>query len=132
MVDGFDEISPQYKDSNLVTWYPHPFNTVEKMNHVVPAPGVSYYSVDKMQQSERNEFMSRYETGKTSKIFDKLRVLELYCQADMIVLREACRTMRRNVLHIGNVEVFLASMTITSGCYKSFRKESSSKRTGEE
>jgi hypothetical protein len=43
----------------------------------------------------------------------------------MTVPRAACRTIRRNVLQIGNAQVFLASMTIPSACNKSFRKKKS-------
>jgi G:T-mismatch repair DNA endonuclease (very short patch repair protein) len=56
-------------------------------------------------------------------VFDNRRVLESYCQADVTVLREACRTFRKHFLQIGNVEVFLESMTIVSACNKVFRKK---------
>jgi len=56
---------------------------------------------------------------------DKRRVLESYGQAHVTVLRETCRTFRKHFLQIGNVEVFLESMTITSACKKVFRKNSS-------
>lgn len=55
-------------------------------------------------------------------VFDTRRVLERYCQTDVTVLREACRTFRKHFLQIGNVEVFLESMNIASVCNKLFRK----------
>ena len=44
------------------------------------------------------------------------RVLERYYQTDVTVLRKACRRFCRPCLQIGNVEVFLESMTIASAC----------------
>ena len=36
----------------------------------------------------------------------------------MNVLREACRVLRRELLQIGNIYVFLESVTIASACIK--------------
>jgi hypothetical protein len=93
------------------------------MNYVGPAPDVSYYDVDQMYESERKQFLSCYETVAKKKVFDKRRVLESYCQADVTVLREACRTFRRHFLLIGNMEMFFEIMTIASACNKVFRKK---------
>ena len=41
----------------------------------------------------------------------------------MTVLREACRPFHKHSLQIGNVEVFLESMTIASACNKVIRKK---------
>jgi hypothetical protein len=49
-------------------------------------------------------------------------VLESYFQADVTVLREACRAFRRHFLQIVKVEVLLESMKITPACKKVFRK----------
>jgi hypothetical protein len=46
-----------------------------------------------------------------------------YCQADVSVLREACRTFRKHFLEIGNVEVFHESMTIASASNKVLKKK---------
>lgn len=93
------------------SWYSHLFNTAENMNYVVPAPDISYYDVNQMHDSERKEFLLWYETTAKKEVFDNKRVLERYCQADVTVLREACRTFRRHFLQIGNVDVFLESIT---------------------
>ena len=53
-----------------------------------------------------------------SKPFDNRRVCELYCQDDVTVLRQAFCVFRREFLLIGNMEVFLDSLTIASGCNK--------------
>jgi len=105
------------------SWYPHLFNTTENMNYVGHAPNVSYYDIDHMQKSERKEFLSWYETAAKTEEFDSRRMLERYCQADVTVLREACRTFRKHFLQIGNVDVFLESMTIASACNKVFKKK---------
>jgi hypothetical protein len=76
-----------------------------------------------MHKSERKVFLSWYETFAKKEVFDKRRVLESNCQADMTVLREACRTFRKHFLQIGNVEAFLEIMTIASACNKVFRKK---------
>jgi len=49
-------------------------------------------------------------------------VLENYCQDDLTVLRQACRVFRREFMHIGNIELFLESITIASACNKVLRK----------
>ena len=49
------------------SWYPHLFNTRENMNYVGPAPDVSYYDIDQMDESERKELLSWYETVAKSK-----------------------------------------------------------------
>jgi hypothetical protein len=105
------------------SWYPHLFNTAENMDFVGPASDVSYYDVDEMHEAERKEFLSWYETTTKNEVFDNRRVLQLHCQADVTVLREACLTFRRHFLQIGNVDAFLESMTIESACKKVFRKK---------
>jgi len=91
------------------------------MNCVGSAPDVSCYDVDQMHESKRKEFMSWYETTTKKEVFDNKRVLEHYYQADVTVLREACRTFCRHFLQIGNADVFLESITIALACDKLFR-----------
>jgi hypothetical protein len=90
------------------------------MKYVGSAPHVSYYDIDQMLESERKEFLSWYETVAKTEVFDSRRILEHHCQDDVTVLREACRKFRMHFLKIGNVEVFLECMTITSACNKVF------------
>jgi hypothetical protein len=87
------------------------------MDYVGPIPYISYYGADAMSDTERKEFLEWYETQKTE-IFNNRRVLEEYCQADVTVLRQACQVFRREFIQIGQVEVFLESMTIASACNK--------------
>jgi len=49
-------------------------------------------------------------------------VLESYCQDDVIVLRQACKDFRREFMQIGNLEVFLESISIASACNNVLRK----------
>jgi len=51
-----------------------------------------------------------------SEPFDNRRVLESNCQDDVTDLRQACRVFMREFLQIGNIEVFLVSLTIASAC----------------
>jgi hypothetical protein len=50
-------------------------------------------------------------------------VLEEYCQDDVTVLRQACRIFRRDFMKIGNLGVFLETVTIACACNKVLRKK---------
>jgi hypothetical protein len=73
--------------------YPHYFNNRANVDYVGKFPDISYYGVDEMGASERNEFLAWYE-GQKDEDFDNRRVLESYCQDGVRVLREACRVLR--------------------------------------
>ena len=73
-----------------------------------------------MGGGEREEFLAWFETRKSQPLHNK-HVLEPYCQDQVTVLRQGCRVFRRKVLHIGNIEVFLESLTIASLCNKVLR-----------
>jgi rRNA maturation protein Rpf1 len=75
-----------------------------------------------MNGGERKEFLARYERDK-SEPFDHRRVLESYCQDDVTVVRQAGRVLRRELLQMGNIEVFLESLTIASACDKLLRRK---------
>ena len=104
-------------------WYPHLFNTTENINYVGPVPDVSYYDIDQIHGSERKEFLTWCESVAKTEVFENRRMLERYCMTDVTVLREACRTFRKHFLQLGNVEVFLESMTIALACNKVFRQK---------
>jgi len=74
-----------------------------------------------MGEGERSEFLEWYEKQEPS--FDKRRVFEQYCQDDVTVLmRQASRVFRREFMQIGNLDVYLDSITIASACNKVLRK----------
>jgi len=102
------------------SWYPHFFNTEENLDYIGPIPDVSYYGVNEMGEGERNEFLASYESQKES-VYDNRQALVSYCQDDVTVLRQACRVFRRELMHVGNIEVFLESVTIASACNKVLR-----------
>ena len=102
-------------------WYPHYFNTEEKLNYVGSIPDTSYYGIDEMSAGERTEFLEWYDSQR-SVLFDNRRVLETYFQDDVTVLRQACQVFRREFLQVGNIDVFQESVTIASACYKVLRK----------
>jgi hypothetical protein len=54
-------------------------------------------------------------------LFVNRRVLETYCQDDVILLRQTCRVFRREFLQVGNIDVFHESVTIASACNKVLR-----------
>jgi hypothetical protein len=103
------------------SWYPHYFNTEENLDYVGPMPDI-YYGVDEMTGVEREEFVAWYETRK-SRLFHNKEILEAYCQDDVTVLRQACRVFRPEFLQIGNIEVFLESLTIATACNKVLRRK---------
>jgi hypothetical protein len=102
------------------SWYPHYFNTKDNLNYVGPIPDITYYGADQMGAAERAKFLEWYE-GQKSELFDNKRVLESYCQDDVRVLIQACQVFRREFLAIGNIEVFLESITIASACNRVLR-----------
>jgi hypothetical protein len=105
------------------SWFHHLIDTKANTNYLYHAPDVSYYGIYQMHEYDRKGFLSWYETVTKKEVFGNRRVLESYCQADATVLREACRTFRKHFLQIGNIEVFLESLTIASASNKVFRKE---------
>ena len=101
--------------------YPHFFNTSTNLNYVGAYPDVSYYGVDTMRARDRAEFLAWYEQRR-HEVFDNKHSLESYCQSDVTVLRLACKTFRSLFRSIGNLEVFLESVSIASACNKVFRR----------
>jgi hypothetical protein len=92
------------------SWYPHYFNTKANLNYVGPIPDKWYFGADEMSETERREFMTWYDEQK-DKVFDNKRILEQYCQDDVTVLRQTCQIFRRELIEIGNIEVFLEAIT---------------------
>jgi len=74
-----------------------------------------------MGEEERRGFLAWYESQKEP-IFDNRHVLESYSEDDVTVLRQACKVFRREFMEIGNLEVFLESITNASACNKFLRK----------
>jgi len=103
------------------SWYPNYFNTEENQDYVGPISDVSNYGVNEMSESDRKEYVAWYE-GQKAKVFDNRRVLETYCQDDVIVLKQACRVFRRKFIQIGKIDVFLEAITIASAYNKVLRK----------
>jgi len=64
------------------SWYPLLLNTTANMNYVGLSSDVSYYNVDQTHVSERNVFLSWYETFAKKEVFDNRHVFERYCQDD--------------------------------------------------
>jgi hypothetical protein len=60
-------------------WYPHYFNTRANLNYVRKFHDVSFYGVDEMSASEREEFLAWY-AGQQGSLFDNRRDLAAYCQ----------------------------------------------------
>jgi len=73
-----------------------------------------------MGEQEQEEFLAWYDT-RNSQTFHNKHVLEAYGQDEFTVLRQACRVFHREFLQIGNIEVFLESLTIASACNKVLR-----------
>ena len=103
------------------SWYHHLFNTRANLNYVGSIPDMAQYGVAEMGESEREEFASWYDAQK-HKVFDNRRLLEQYCQDDVIVLRQACQQFCREFMDVGHVDIFLESSTIASACNRVLRK----------
>jgi G:T-mismatch repair DNA endonuclease (very short patch repair protein) len=104
------------------SWFPHYFNTKANLDYVGPMPDIKYFGADEMSEGERKDFLAWYDEQK-GKVFDNRHVLEQYCHDDVTVLRQACQIFRREFIEIGNIEVFLESVTIASACNKVLRKK---------
>ena len=102
-------------------YYPHFFNTMTNLNYVGIYPDVSYYGVNSMSERERTDFLAWYQENKDNE-FNNKDMLETYCQADVTVLRLACKTFCTLFKDIGNIEVFLESVSIASACNTVFRR----------
>jgi len=84
----------------------HYFNTEEKLNYVSLLPDVSCFSVNEISEEERKEFLVWYNNHK-SETFDIKLELQTYCQADVTVLRQACRVFRPEFMQLCNIELLL-------------------------
>ena len=45
-------------------WYPHYFHRLANLDYVGKIPDITYYGIDEMSASERNEFLACYEGQK--------------------------------------------------------------------
>ena len=103
------------------SWYPHYLYSRTNLDYVGNIPEITYYVIDVMSDSGRNEFRAWYEC-QNDEVFDNRRVLEAYSQDDLSLFWEACRMLRREFIQIGNIDVFLESVTIPLACNKLMRK----------
>jgi hypothetical protein len=68
-----------------------------------------------MSETKRTEFLVWYEEKKPKR-FDNKCVLESYCWVNVTVLWQACQIFRREFMAIGNIDVFLESITVACSC----------------
>lgn len=102
-------------------YFPHLFNRSENAGYVGPLPCMQYYSPDTMLSSERQKFMSWYETNKNETFnFDK--ELVQYCIRDVEILTEACLKFRQIMLNECAVCPFTEAVTIASACNLVYRR----------
>jgi hypothetical protein len=99
---------------------PHDFNTKENLEYVGPVPHKEYYGASKLARQKGRSFFEWYECQK-GKRFDSKRVLELYYQDYVTVLRQKCQIFRREFMAIGNIEVILEAITFASSFNKVLR-----------
>lgn len=95
------------------SWYLCYFNKKENLDYGGPIPDIPYYGVNETNVSERNDSLDWYE-GQKAEVFHNRRILESYCHADVTVERETCQVFRREFIQIGNIEIFLESITTAS------------------
>ena len=110
-----------YRVTVSKSWNSHYFETEVNLDYIGPIPEVTYYGAKEMGEEERREFLAWYDSHKTH-LFANSRVLEKNFQDNFTVLREACRVFRREFMKIGNIDVFIESIKIPSGCINLLRK----------
>jgi hypothetical protein len=104
------------------SWFPQYFNNVAKFDYVDPIPDIQYFGADEMSEKERNDFLSWYNEQK-DKVFYCRRVMNEYCQDDVTILRQAYGIIRRDLMKIGIIDVFLEAVAVASACNKVLRKK---------
>jgi len=101
-------------------YYPHFFETANKLDYVGFHPEHKYYRADFISGDERTQFLAWCEGGKV-KIFNNAEELLAYCMDDVSVLRQACCSFRKLYLKLVKMNPFRKAITMSSICSKVFR-----------
>jgi hypothetical protein len=107
------KLSGAFRLTSSKSWNPHYFKKWKTWIMLGRFQNPSDYGVEEMSAGERTEFLAWYEEQK-SLAFNNRQVLELYCQDDVTVLRQACRVFKGDFMRVGNIDVFQESVTIAS------------------
>ena len=103
----------------------HAYTNPAYIKRELPHPPPQYAAKGKPTWGESCGIWVRAKGSSSSlgtRVFDIRRVFESYCQDDVSVLREAWRVLMQEFIQIGNIDVFLESVTIASACNKVMRK----------
>ncbi|XP_056591324.1 uncharacterized protein LOC130431856 isoform X1 [Triplophysa dalaica] len=100
-------------------YFPHFFNRTENQCYQGPYPAKHYYGYTTMSDSARVKFDQWYDTRK-GKIFDFKKEIGLYCMNDVVLLREACITYRKEFIECTQVDPF-SFTTLASCCMGVFK-----------
>jgi hypothetical protein len=79
--------------------FPHLFNVEANQNYVGKFPDIQYFDIDSKSAQERGDFLIWYETQKDT-IYDFREEMLKYCKSDVQILREACTSFRKMILHL--------------------------------
>lgn len=80
-------------------YFPHFFNTWANQNYEGPMPPPDSYGVEYMMPDEKENFLKWYDENR-EKVFHFQTELKSYCQADVMILRQACNLFRDAVVEM--------------------------------
>jgi len=107
--------------SSQKSYFPHSYDTKANLDYVGPTTDIKYFGTDEMGR-ERERISCLVVMSKKT-VFDNRRLLEEYYQDNVTVMRQACQIFRPDFMEIGNIEIFLETVTIASACNKVLRKK---------
>ncbi|XP_078499011.1 uncharacterized protein LOC144828487 [Lissotriton helveticus] len=93
-------------------YFPHFFNTWANQNYVGPMPPPDSYGVEYMMPDEKVSFLEWYSENR-EKEFHFQTELKAYCQADVMILRQACNLFRDVVVSMTKEVKALKPKTLT-------------------
>lgn len=102
-------------------YFPYFFNSEANRRYIGPLPGIEFYGVDNMKDSDRIKFLQWYQEHKGD-IFELKKELIDYCVSDVDILTKACLRFRQMFLEQCNVCPFMEATTIASACNLVFRR----------
>lgn len=79
--------------------FPHFMNTSENQDYVGPFPHESYFGVDTMSTSNRENFL-KWHSEQKDRVFDFQKEILEYTRSDVSILREACTKFRDLIIEM--------------------------------
>lgn len=100
--------------------FPHKFNKIENYGVILDhLPDIEYYQHELMSKKDAEEFLSWYNSNYETE-FNFQRELTNYCVNDVMILTEACRRFRSNMLKETRIDPFRHASTIAGFAIRVF------------